>query len=106
VVLVVSSVFAEQLGADESDCERVSFEMSSPVNTLLDLEDSDLKERERDGATGAKELRVGGGSIEESSILKSLGSGGVIDLGDERGLESGERRAAGVLRLVIVRLAD
>ena len=105
MVLAVSSVFAEQLGAEEPDCESVSFELSSPVNTLLDLEDSDLKERERDGATEAKELRVGWGSI-ESSILKSLGNGGVIDLGDERGLESGERCAAGVLRLVVIRLAD
>lgn len=104
-VAIVISVFAEQLGADESDCEMFSFEMSSAVKTLLDLDDSDLRDRERDRATEARELRVDG-SVDGSSSLKSLGGGGVIELGDERGLESGERRAAGVLRLVVLRLAD
>jgi hypothetical protein len=81
--------------------------MPSPVNTLLDLEHSDLKDREREGAVAASELCVCDVSVEESSILKSsLGGGGVIDLGDERGLESGECRAAGVLRRVVLLLAD
>ena len=37
VVIAISSVLIEQLGA-EADCERFSFEKSSVVKMLLDLE--------------------------------------------------------------------
>jgi hypothetical protein len=99
------SVLAEQLRADESDCDVFPFEISSLVKTLLDLEDSELNDRGREGGDEAMEQCIRG-SAEGCSSPKSLGKGGVIDLGDDRGLESGERRAAGVLRLVVLRLAD
>ena len=105
--IAISSVLAEKLGVEESDCERFSLEASSVVKTLLDRDVLDLRERELDEPSAASELRVCCGRIEESTILKSsLGGGGDIDLADERGLESGLGCAAGVLRLVVVRLAN
>jgi hypothetical protein len=38
VVIAISSVLMEQLGAEESDCEWFSFEISSVVKMLLHLE--------------------------------------------------------------------
>lgn len=38
VVIAISSLLIEQLCAEEADCERFSFEKSSVVKMLLDLE--------------------------------------------------------------------
>lgn len=76
-----------ELSADVSDCKAFSFSASSLVNTLDDLEVSDLEDREEaNEARGKRVCGTADGSLRE----KGLGGGGVIDLGDERGLESGE----------------
>jgi hypothetical protein len=73
---------------------------------LLALDVRDLKERELEELCAVSKLCVCCGSVEEPAILKSSFGGGVMDLGDERELESGVRDAAGVLRLVVLRLGD
>ena len=74
VAIAMSSVLTEQLGAEESDCEWLSFENSSVVKMLLDLEVRDRKERDVVEPGAARGLRVCCGSVEESAISKySLG---------------------------------
>jgi hypothetical protein len=103
MVLIMSSVLVEQVGVEESDWVRVSFGITSPENSMLPLEGSELEERERGEAIAAIEPVDCGGSVEDSTILKSSkGVGGVNDLGDERGLDSGLHCAAGVLRQVVL----